>query len=621
MNKRTILRIGTLILLTTLAFLLIRYIYYLTNYLPFGDESETIVTARMMANGRSLYSEIFNHHGPLTFLPALFCELIAPWDLRFYRIIIIIGQFYLLYLICTSSILSSTSGKLAFLALTLCCFFVWFPKIYGHLYLYQTLAGLLIGISMLNFVLPSLFSIKISEKLLIPGIASLVCLPFLAFTYIPLSATFLIACSNRKNWRIVLKTIIVVITINCIYLYIFGSFKGYAAYHFYMNLSVLPKYSGATSLIALIYSLYTALSTNVVLLGSCLALGISLALLWPTQPFLKIFCIFIAIGTLLLRPIAHHLIPFYYATLFSILVIFKRTETDKSFQLSVAILLSIYFSLKISLIMPIDRTTIKFPTLPNRSGFSNLSQILTNKHDSILAYSFRNDEYLLANRLPASGYFFYLPWQHEYNSTPFWGVKIDPAKDILSNKPKIIMVDKWKVWDKYNWDSYAQDINSILRNDYLQLDNNPYYVRKDLIRGPTKSHDEHMLVPSKQLKSKSPIVLTSKLSMEKAISSVYILLGTYHARNIKGTAYLVLENYKGEIFEVKMNLEKANDNSYLEVKVPTNRYKSMQIRTQSENISPISVWERLSKSKEKSSCLIYKYIDNKYGFTPGCSLM
>ena len=70
----------------------VKYQYFLLTYLSFGDEAETVITARMMANGRQLYSEIFNHHGPLTFLSGYLLELIRPSGIKGHRIPILILQ-------------------------------------------------------------------------------------------------------------------------------------------------------------------------------------------------------------------------------------------------------------------------------------------------------------------------------------------------------------------------------------------------------------------------------------------------------------------------------------------------------------------------------------------------
>ena len=68
-----------------------------------------------------------------------------------------------------------------------------------------------------------------------------------------------------------------------------------------------------------------------------------------------------------------------------------------------------------------------------------------NKHINKQRYQ-RRYNYIFANRLPASGYFFYFPWQKEYNDKPVLGVKIDPIKDILEKKPDSKYTLSDKLW-------------------------------------------------------------------------------------------------------------------------------------------------------------------------------
>ena len=76
------LKVLTYILFFIFAILAIRYQVLLLNYKEWGDESETIVAAKMIASGLRLYSEIFNHHGPLTFLTGLLVEKIGGDGIR-----------------------------------------------------------------------------------------------------------------------------------------------------------------------------------------------------------------------------------------------------------------------------------------------------------------------------------------------------------------------------------------------------------------------------------------------------------------------------------------------------------------------------------------------------------
>jgi hypothetical protein len=54
------------------AILCVRHQIQLLSYALWQDETETIVAAKMLANGYPLYSEVFNHHEPLTFGPRTF---------------------------------------------------------------------------------------------------------------------------------------------------------------------------------------------------------------------------------------------------------------------------------------------------------------------------------------------------------------------------------------------------------------------------------------------------------------------------------------------------------------------------------------------------------------------
>ena len=44
-----------------------------------------------------------------------------------------------------------------------------------------------------------------------------------------------------------------------------------------------------------------------------------------------------------------------------------------------------------------------------------------------------------------------------------------------------MLIDKWKVWDRYSWDSYAGCIQKIIDKDYSQVLGKPYYIRKDIL--------------------------------------------------------------------------------------------------------------------------------------------
>src|ERR1700761_579116 len=87
------------------AVLVVRYQYNLLNYLQYPDESETIVTAKMMAAGSVLYRDIFNHHAPLTFLTGFVLEKFGSFGVPGHRVPIAIMQLIALATIFFSPLL------------------------------------------------------------------------------------------------------------------------------------------------------------------------------------------------------------------------------------------------------------------------------------------------------------------------------------------------------------------------------------------------------------------------------------------------------------------------------------------------------------------------------------
>ena len=87
---------------------------------------------------------------------------------------------------------------------------------------------------------------------------------------------------------------------------------------------------------------------------------------------------------------------------------------------------------------------------------------------------------VLLTSLFASGHFFYLPWQQTYNDDPKLGIVIDACRDIAEYRPKLMLIDKWVVWGRHPWESYAGCAQGIIDRDYRQLPGRPIYVRNDL---------------------------------------------------------------------------------------------------------------------------------------------
>jgi hypothetical protein len=86
--------------------------------------------------------------------------------------------------------------------------------------------------------------------------------------------------------------------------------------------------------------------------------------------------------------------------------------------------------------------------------------------------------YLLTERLPSSGAYYYLPWQAAYNRAPVLGYRLDPCADLERAPPKLIVWDRWPVWDRYDVADYAPCLVEIMQRDYVAVSGTQFLLRK-----------------------------------------------------------------------------------------------------------------------------------------------
>jgi hypothetical protein len=107
-----------------------------------------------------------------------------------------------------------------------------------------------------------------------------------------------------------------------------------------------------------------------------------------------------------------------------------------------------------------------------------LTQALVPEGEPILTTVFLPQWYLLTERLPSSGAYYYLPWQAAYNRSPVLGYKLDPCVDLATAPPKLIFWDRWQVWDRYDVADYAPCLVEIMQHDYLAVTGTNLLLRK-----------------------------------------------------------------------------------------------------------------------------------------------
>ncbi|WP_158244685.1 hypothetical protein, partial [Pseudomonas sp. MPBD4-3] len=610
------------IIFSVFVVLAIRYQIKLLDYLVFGDEAETIVAAKMMVSGQKLYSEIFNHHGPLTFLPGMLLELFGDFGVSAHRVPIAIFQILAVASIYFSPLLNDAFTRKAYAITISSVILLFFPELFGSMYMYQVMAGLIIIVVLAQYTLPTICSPeKVSTRNVFLGNTLIACLPFLAITYAPI-AFLLFASSLRKKY--LAKSSIYLagaILANIAFLACIGSIAGFFAFHIYLNSEILPLYNSGQTGVNLIKNAFNASTESLANFSFFILIVAVISRLSSAENGFPWRSLLLAAGfaSLLIRGLGFHALPYYYSLMAIPLVFFSgRSNIPRQSQLATTLLI-IVCVIKLSLLIPGDKEKLESSKIPLSTEFSRLVQELTDKNDRIIAYSFNNQEYIASHRLPASGNFFYLPWQEKYNESPKFGIKIDACKEISEYQPKIMLIDKWKAFDTFSWESYGGCIQKLLDKDYTQYPGRPYYLRKDVAEAFFKRSEiiATKMQPSAQLNFSAPIKLYTAIKNNKTETKpkrIGVMFATYTKKN-PGEAELRLKRLDGPDLIRRFPLPDLADNQY-------HYFDIDSIYTEGEIVSisgdGISTWESHDENGGIHTCIIYEYIDGKKIYTPGC---
>lgn len=472
-------------LLGLVVLLALWYQVKLLDYVEWGDESETIIAARMLASGMQLYSEVFNHHGPLVFLSGYLLELAGHFSVASHRVPIAVLQWMAIFAVYRSPLFSENPDKHIFLAIIITAMISLLPghQLYGHAYIYQVIAGLMVVIIAAHYTLPAIADAKqLSHARVATGSILIACLPFLAITYLPAAALLFLCSLRRASLRWTLACTLAGLICNVAFLGLIGSFKGYMAYHIYLNAQILPLYNGGQGIARLIKNMLSMILATAPIESFLSFMGLfigfaAVADLEKARFPWRSTLLAVAIATLLLRGVEFHGAAFWYAYIGVMALCLAQLHLTQKQQLIWQILvLFCVFRLAYPTLVGDDLLSEK---RKESTTFGELAKAITNKDDRVIAYSFQNFEYLSADRLPASGDFFYLPWQEKYNESPRFGIRINACDDIKRTQPKLMLIDKWMVFGKYPWDSYAGCVQGVLDARYRQIPNELIFVRSD----------------------------------------------------------------------------------------------------------------------------------------------
>jgi hypothetical protein len=472
-------------LFAALALLLLAYQIKLLDFLEWGDESETIVAAKLMAHGMALYADVFNHHGPLAFLSGVVLEWLGSFGIAGHRVPILILQWLAALAIYRSPLLRERAGKRYWVAIAMTALVVLLAgtTVYGHAYVYQSIAGLLLMVILAQHTVPAIAGAAHSSAAGVAvGSVLIACLPFLAVTYLPAAGLLFLCALRRAHAARALGWALAAVALNLAFLGATGSFKGYWAFHIYLNAEIMPLYNSKQNLLTMLANLAPPLSATAELGGKVAFSVVLLACAflarregaWPWRSALLLA----ALLSLQLRGFSIHGAPICHAALcLAALLLSLRDWTAR--RETAALALVGLCALRLSYLLVVEPDHFGAGRRAASTVFSRLARQITAPGETVIAYSFKNYQYILADRLPASGNFFYLPWQERYNDAPILGIRTHACDDIKQARPKLMLIDKWTVWGRFSWDSYAGCVQAVMDRDYTQLPNQPIYVRND----------------------------------------------------------------------------------------------------------------------------------------------
>lgn len=475
----------TWLILIAISIFAVRYQLALLNYMEWGDESETIVIAKMLSSGMSLYDEVFSQHGPLVYLFGIIVEKLGFSGIHSHRISIVVLQIFAILALFFSPVFKNVDNRNIFVAIAGAMFVIYLSRFFGHMYIYHAVGGLFLFIIIVQYSIPSII---LPEKLKIHNVAigsALVgALPFLAVTYLPAAVLLFIASMRKKFVKASLISMFGAVFACTAFLIYIGSFRGYIALHFFLNFSIYSSmpHTSLANLSDIYQSAISVLSYDIgaFLLFTVLIFSlVAMASGEGKYPWRTVI-LGIGIATLLVRGGSFWGLPFYYSLLAMPIIFFMRMQFEKKHILFLACFAVVCLT-KLSLLIPDDKQRFIARKTKEATEFSRLVKQMTDKNDRIIAYSFRNLEYILSDRLPASGNIYYLPQQYIYNKKSILGINPDACKDIESYQPKIMLIDKWNAWGHYAWDEYGQCVQDILDAHYVQVVNKPYYVLRGFL--------------------------------------------------------------------------------------------------------------------------------------------
>lgn len=628
----------------------------------FGDESEKFVAAQMLNQGMHLYRDIFAHHGPIPYMIAhLYTNVVSSTDFSLIRLAVVFLAGLSCLSISFSPILKSSAARVWAAAVFVSVLSsVWMLQ--GiHMLLYHQIGGFLLVIALAQMVIPSLLGEKMTRIGLFFSGFSLTLACFSAYAFGPAAvllvvSTFLSLMASQEKLGSYVKNFILGISsafsIVVCWLILFGDLLGYLVYHFYFNQKIYAAFIRFSP-----RAIFNAFHLSFAPQRRVDTFSVSFLMIWIAilmfialhksqkikSALLKIgalFFLFFAI--LFMNP--RGMFGFYSAgvVVINFAVISLMAALLLQNQLSKLswprlILPLLFMALLVVGTEQVSRNALSSPYTyakkdflayvadqkPEQGGIYDFIRSITSKDDKVLSLVFNPSLYVKLGRLPASGHYYYFPWQAKYNRASVLGYKIDICKDIVVNRPPVIWFDNWKVWGGYAIGKYEPCVPELIKSRYTPLNGERnYYIRNDIAHEMMLdvSPVDYRLRPGSQFTRSTSTklsMMTNDSGNPTQLKRIGVMFGTSGRQN-PGDAELRLHGPEGVEFVQRFSLPDLTGRKYRYFDLIPAQYTAGEIV--SVTGEGFSAWESYNATGDVRTCIIYEYNNGTKRFTPGCPL-
>ncbi len=499
---------------------LLIYTFYanLLRYSPdFNDETEKLIAILMIKSGGRLYNNVFSHHGPIIFILEHFFYTIGARSIPALRIVPILISYLSILAILTSPALKSMSARFIS-AGSFCIGLLMLQTIYPFsLSLYQNFAGHFLFCAAALWIFPFLLGVPFSRSAsffggLATGLAFFTGYPYICTIFFLSCIIIFKAIINKKQFNFEVQSIyyafsgaLLILTIVALWLLLYGDIKGYFVYHFYFNQIVYTQFADFEpfTIFILIIPFINFIYTYKYFQNDWLWLAcfiFSLVPLYTTLLFQYVpklsttkkmssnAVLFVLCMLSIMYANPRSSIGFQATTMVIYLLGFialifglsfeQKVKFPKQWFLSILIILTVNISFIAAQFLTVthlyDSNPLKYYKLKTNSlkisneyDFKFIREIVR-PDEKILALPLVPSFYIQTDRLPASGNYYFLPWQNRYSEQTLWNYKIDICADIKNNKPKVIFLDsRTKIWN-INPETYLKCIIDELNTKYLR---------------------------------------------------------------------------------------------------------------------------------------------------------